>query len=163
MSIRVLIAEDYQPIRLALRHVLETNADMEIVGEAADGREAVRQCLQSNPDVVTMDIRMPSMDGIQATGQISRLLPQVAVLAVSSETELRVVQEMFAAGAAGYILKDFLCEELEAAVRTLACGHVFLGQRVIDEVLTYGIDQANALASGAAAVLRSLASHKGTE
>ncbi len=157
MSIRVLIAEDYQPIRLALRCCLEANADIEIVGEAADGREAVRQCLQWKPDVVTMDIRMPGVDGIQATGQIRRLLPQVAVLAVSSEAELWTVQQMFAAGASGYILKDFLGEDLEAAVRTLACGHAFLGRQVMDEVLTYGINRGDALAPGAAAVLRNLA------
>jgi len=163
MSIKVLIAEDYPPMRVALRRFLETNADMEIVGEAPDGQEAVRQCLKSKPDVVTMDVRMPGVDGIQATWQIIRLRPRVAILAVSGETELWCVDKMFAAGASGYILKDFLCEDLEAAIRTLACGRAFLGHLVVDKVLDHVIHDGDPLAPREAAVLRGLAQGRSLE
>ncbi len=157
MSIRVLIAEDYVPLRRVLRGFLERNAGMEVVGEAADGQEAVRQCLQSKPDVVTMDVRMPGVDAIQAAGQISRLMPQVAILAVSGEATLWSVDEMFAAGASGYILKEFLDEDLEPALRTLACGGAFLGRLVIDKVLAHRNSDRNPLSQQATAVLRGLA------
>jgi DNA-binding NarL/FixJ family response regulator len=163
MSIKVLIAEDYPSMRHALRRFLEANADMEIVGEAVDGQEAVRQCLRSKPEVVTMDIRMPGVDGVQATWQISRLMPQVAVLAVSGEAELWCVQEMFAAGASGYILKDFLYEDLEAAIRTLVCRGAFLGHLVIDKVLAHGINDKNPWAQREMAVLRCLAQGRSRE
>lgn len=163
MSIRVLVAEDYRSMRLALRGFLERRADMEIVEEAVDGQEAVQLCLRLRPDVVTMDVHMPGVNGIQATGQISRLLPQVAVLAISSETELWGVQQMFAAGASGYILKDFLYEDLEVAVRTLACGGAFLGHAVIDRVLAHATNHKNPLAQKETAVLRALARGRSRE
>ena len=157
MSIRILVAENYPPLRRALRCFLKRNADMEVVGEAADGHEAVRQCLQSRPDVVTMDVRMPGVDGIQAAGQISTLMPQVAILAVSGEATLWSVDEMFVAGASGYILKEFLDEDLEPALRTLACGGAFLGRLVIDKVLAHRNNDRNPLSQREAAVLRDLA------
>ncbi len=163
MSVRVLLAEDNPPMRYTLRRCLETNADMEIVGEAADGQEAVRQCLQSKPDVVTMDVRMPGMDGIQATGQISRLMPQVAILAVSGEAELWCVHEMFAAGASGYILKDFLSEDLEAAIRAMACGRAFLGHLIIDKILAHVTNERNPSAPREAAVIRGVARGRSRE
>jgi len=148
---------------LALRRLLETNADMEIVGEAPDGQEAVRQCLQSKPDVVTMDVRMPGVDGIQATWQISRLMPHVAILAVSGEAELWCVHEMFAAGASGYILKDFLSEDLEAAICVMACGRAFLGHLIIDKVLAHVTNERNPSAQREAAVLRGVAQGRSRE
>ncbi len=163
MSIRVLIAEDYPPMRYALRRFLKTNADMEIGGDVADGQEAVRQCLRSKPDVVTMDVRMPGMDGIQATGQISRLMPQVAILAVSGEAQLWCVHEMFAAGASGYILKDFLSEDLEAAIYAVACGRAFLGHLIIDKLLAQVTDQRNPSAPRETAVLRGVAQGRSRE
>ncbi len=163
MSIRVLIAEDYPPMRYTLRRFLRTSADIEIVGEAADGQEAVRQSLQSKPDIVTMDVRMPGMDGIQATAQISRLMPRVAVLAVSAETELWCVDQMFAAGASGYVLKDFLSEDLEAAIRAMACGRAFLGHLIIDKLLAHVTNKKNPSAPREAAVLRGVAQGRSQE
>jgi DNA-binding NarL/FixJ family response regulator len=110
---------------------------MEVVGEAADGQEVVRQCLLSKPDVVTMDVRMPGADGVQAAGQISRLLPRVAILAVSDEATLWGVDEMFAAGASGYILEGVSGRRSETALRTVACGGAFIGRLVIDKVLAH--------------------------
>ncbi len=157
MSIRVLIAENYLPLRRALRYFLERSAGMEVVGEAADGQEAVRQCMQFKPDVVTMDVQMPGVDGIQAAGQISRLMPQVAILAISGEAALWSVDEMFAAGASGYILKEFLEEDLETALRTVACGRAFLGRMVIDKVLAHRNKDRNPVSQQETAVLRGLA------
>jgi len=163
MSIRLLIADDYASMRCALRHFLEGNTDMQIVGEAANGQEAVQQCLRLKPDAVTMDVRMPLVDGVQATSKISRLMPHMAVLAVSSEADLWSVHKMFAAGASGYILKDFLLEDLEPAIRTVAAGHTFLGQLIIDKVLAHAIHGRSPLAHDQTAVLRGLAQGRSPE
>lgn len=163
MSIKVLIADDYPPMRAALRRFLGNIDDIASVGEAVNGQEAVQHCLQLKPDVVTMDIGMPGVDGIEATAQISRLMPQVAVLAVSGEPELWCVHQMFAAGAVGYVLKEFLCEDLETAIRALTGGRAFLGHLVIDKVLAHATGQRNSPAPGEMAVLRELAEGKSRE
>jgi two-component system response regulator NreC len=150
-------------MRLVLRRFLEEHEDMEVVGEAADGKEAVQQCLTSRPDVVTMDVRMPGVDGIQATWQISRLMSKVAVLALSGEAGLWCVHEMFTAGASGYVLKDFVYEDLEPAIRALACGRAFLGHQVIDKLLAHVMDDRNPLAPREAAVLQRLAQGRSHE
>lgn len=163
MSIKVLIADDYPAMRAALRRFLEDIDDITVVGEAANGQEVVQYCLQLKPDVVTMDVRMPAVDGVEATSQINRLMPQVAVLAVSAEAELWCVHRMFAAGASGYVLKEFVCEDLEAAIRALAGGRAFLGHLVIDKVLAHATGKRNPLARREATVLRELAEGKSHE
>lgn len=135
MSIRVVIADDHPCLRKTLRVLLERQAAMQVIGEAMNGEEAVRCCQELMPDVATMDIRMPVMDGVAATQQIRSRCPSVRVLAVSSDVQPVFIEQMLAAGAQGYVLKDFLYEELSGAVTAIAQGRAFLGRLVVDQLL----------------------------
>jgi DNA-binding NarL/FixJ family response regulator len=135
LSIRVVIADDHPCLRKTLRVLLERQAAMQVIGEAMNGEEAVRCCQELMPDVATMDIRMPVMDGVAATQQIRSRCPSVRVLAVSSDVQPVFIEQMLAAGAQGYVLKDFLYEELSGAVTAIAQGRAFLGRLVVDQLL----------------------------
>jgi len=126
MTIRVLIADDHSVVRLGLRMFLEMDEDLEVVGEAADGSEAVRLAYQLRPDVVLMDILMPVMDGIAATAAIRRTLPETEVLALTSVLEDASVVGAVRAGAIGYLLKDTQAEALCRAIKAAAAGHAQL-------------------------------------
>ncbi|PRY59714.1 MULTISPECIES: response regulator [Glycomyces] len=134
--IRVVIADDDELMRVGLRMMLQTQEDVAVVGEAADGREAVRQALHSTPDVVLMDVRMPVLDGIAATREIHAALddpPKVLVL-----TTFELDEYVFAAvraGASGFLLKRSPPETLIAGVRTLAAGEALLGPSVTRRLL----------------------------
>ena len=124
--IRVVLADDQAMVRAGLRLILESQPDLEVVGEAADGEEAVRVARQQRPDLVLMDIRMPRLDGIAAT---SRLISEEAaprVLVVTTFDADQYVYEALRAGASGFILKDSSPEQLVAAVRLVAAGDALL-------------------------------------
>src|SRR5512135_1675586 len=120
MTIRIVIADDHKVVRRGLRTFLELDPEMVVVGEAADGDEAVRLAKELHPDVVLMDLLMPVMDGITATATIRRELPQTEVLALTSVLEDASVVGAVRAGAIGYLLKDTeadaLCKAIKAAV-----------------------------------------------
>jgi DNA-binding NarL/FixJ family response regulator len=126
--IRVLLADDHAMIRAALRAVLEGEDGMEIVGETGDGLGAVRLAGESSPDVVVMDLRMPGVDGIEATRQV--IATGARVVVASAHSDARTVREALGAGAAGYILKDRAVEELATAVRTVSAGGVYLSPHI---------------------------------
>jgi DNA-binding NarL/FixJ family response regulator len=121
MSIRLLIADDHEVVRCGLRSLL-SGTDIEIVGEAATGEEAVAQTSASNPDVVLMDIRMPDSDGLNALGRIKLERPDLPVLMLSTYDNPTYVARAVALGAAGYVLKGASREELLEAVRKAAAG-----------------------------------------
>jgi DNA-binding NarL/FixJ family response regulator len=112
MGIRVIIADDYPGIRRVLRDLLKSHSDIKIIGEAKDGKDAVECCLELMPDVAILDVHMPGLNGIEAALQIVRQLPRVKVLALSGYPDLNYVRRMLTAGASGYVLKDFMLEEL---------------------------------------------------
>ncbi len=120
MTIRIVIADDHSVVRQGLRMFLELDPEMVVVGEAADGAEAVRLAHQLRPDIVLMDLLMPVMDGIEATATIRRELPETEVLALTSVLEDASVVGAVRAGAIGYLLKDTqaapLCQAIKAAV-----------------------------------------------
>src|ERR671935_3204467 len=124
--IRILIADDHDVVRQGLRTFLELDPELEVVGEAADGREAVRLAHRLRPDVVLMDLLMPELDGIAATQTIKQELPDVEVVALTSVLEDASVVGAMRAGAIGYLLKDTRVEELRRAVRAAAAGQVQL-------------------------------------
>jgi two-component system, NarL family, response regulator LiaR len=126
MPIRVLIADDHAVVRQGLRAFLEGDRGLEIVGEASNGAEAVRQAQRLRPDVVLMDLLMPEMDGFAATEAIRRELPDTEVLALTSVLEDASVVGAVRAGAIGYLLKDAEAEELRTAIRAAAAGRVQL-------------------------------------
>ena len=130
MSIRILVVDDHGVVRQGLRMYLALDAELEVVGEAANGAEALRLARELEPDVVLMDLLMPVMDGIAATAAIRRELPGVEVLALTSVLEDSAVYGAMRAGAIGYLLKDTEADELCRAIKAAAAGQVQLSPPV---------------------------------
>ena len=120
-KIKLLIADDHAILRQGLRRILEAEPDMSVIGEAANGTDAVKRARQLKPDVVIMDISMPEQDGIESMRQIVKTLSS-RVLILTVHTEHHVISEAVSAGAAGYLTKDSLDHELVSAVRTVVHG-----------------------------------------
>jgi DNA-binding NarL/FixJ family response regulator len=126
MTVRLLIADDHAVVRQGLRLFLAWDPDLDVVGEASDGVEAVRLAKELEPDVVLMDLLMPGMDGIAATAAIRRELPDTEVVALTSVVEDASVVDAVRAGAIGYLLKDTDADELRRAIKAAAAGQVQL-------------------------------------
>lgn len=133
--IRLLIADDHSVVRQGLRMFLGTDPEIEIVGEAGDGAEALRLARQLQPDVVLMDLLMPVMDGISATAAIRRELPDTEVVALTSVLEGAAVVDAVRAGAIGYLLKDTGAHELRRAIKAAAAGQVQLSPQAAARLL----------------------------
>ena len=135
--IRVLIADDQALMRGGFRMILDAQDDIEVVGEAIDGRDAVEQYRRTAPDVVVMDVRMPAMDGIEATRRLTAADPPARVLILTTFDLDEYVYEALRAGASGFLLKDRPPEELVAAVRVVAAGEALIApsvtRRLIEE------------------------------
>jgi two-component system, NarL family, response regulator LiaR len=127
VAISVLITDDHSVVRQGLRMFLSRDPDLEVVGEATNGQEALAMARKLEPDVVLMDLLMPVMDGIEATSVIRSELPGVEVLALTSVLEDASVSGAVKAGAIGYLLKDTDAEELRQAIKAAAQGRVYLG------------------------------------
>ncbi len=134
--IRVLLVDDHQVVRKGLRTFLEVQDDIEVVGEAADGDEGVRQAEQLRPDVILMDVKMPGTDGISALRLLREKQNAARVLVVTSFTEQRTVVPALRAGAAGYVYKDVDPDALAGAIRSVHAGHVLLQPEVADALLS---------------------------
>ncbi len=135
MTIKVLLADDHAIVRDGLRMVLHTQADVVVVGDAADGLETVRQAVSLNPDVVVMDIAMPLLNGIEATGQIRDRCPDTEVLVLSVHSDTEHVFRALQAGALGYLLKESAGAEVIDAVRCVHSGRRYLGRKIADTVI----------------------------
>jgi DNA-binding NarL/FixJ family response regulator len=135
MGIRILIVDDHAVVRQGLKMFLALDDELEVIGEAANGEEAVRQAHELAPDVVLMDLRMPQMDGIAATETIRRELPEVEVIALTSVLEDKAVYGAVRAGAIGYLLKDTQADELCRAIKAAAAGQVQLSPQAAARLL----------------------------
>jgi two-component system NarL family response regulator len=135
MKIRVLLVDDHQLMREALRSILEKESNIEVVGEAGDGEQAVLETVRLHPDVVLMDVAMRDLNGIEATRRIREALPGARVLALSSYADRRYVNAMLRAGACGYVLKANAYEELRRAVYAVAAGKTYLCAEVAEDVV----------------------------
>jgi two-component system, NarL family, response regulator NreC len=133
--IRILLADDHAVVRQGFKMILGAQSDMEIVGEAGNGREAVELADQLKPDVVVMDVAMPELNGIEATRRIAGSAPHTRVIALSMHKDSVYVREVLRAGARGYLLKDSGAGDLVSAVRAVAQGEGYLSPAVSDAVL----------------------------
>jgi len=134
MSIRVLLSDDHRIVREGLRTLLEKEPGIDVVAEAEDGRSTVELARKLRPQVVVMDITMPDLNGIEATRQITKEVPDVKVLALSIHSDRRFVMEMLRAGATGYLIKDCASEELVSAIRSVLRNQTYLGPSIADIV-----------------------------
>lgn len=133
---RILLADDHSVVRHGFRLILDNQEDMEVVGEASNGRDAVAVAEQLQPDVVVMDVTMPELNGIEATRRIAELSPRTRVLALSMHKDSVYVREILRAGAKGYLLKDAAGKDLLDAVRAVARGDGYLSPGISDAVLS---------------------------
>ncbi len=126
VPIRVLLVDDHAVVRQGLRVFFDLQRDIDVVGEAADGAQAIAQARKLQPDVILMDLLMPSVDGVTAIGQIKKEFPGIEIVAVTSFIEEEKVTSALEAGATGYLLKDAEAEEVAAAVRAAHAGEMHL-------------------------------------
>ena len=133
--IRVLIADDHALVREGTRRMLEQEEDMQVVGEAGDGEEAVKLACELKPDVAIVDIAMPKLDGIEATKQIKERCPSVTILILSAYDDDQFIFSLLEAGAAGYLLKSIRSRELVDAVRAVHAGESVLHPSIAKKVL----------------------------
>jgi len=135
--IRVLIADDQAMVRSGLRMILESESDLEVIDEAENGRHAVRVAKRERPDVVLMDVRMPEMDGLEATRQISSEAPGVRVIVLTTFDIDEYVYGALRAGASGFLLKDAPADDLIAAIRIVASGDALLAPSVTRRIIEH--------------------------
>jgi DNA-binding NarL/FixJ family response regulator len=135
MSIKIVLADDHNIVREAIRVLLDSESDMKVVGEAADGQTTLELVQKMSPDVVIMDIAMPGLNGIEATRKIIAKIPGVKVIALSAHPDRKFVFHMFKAGASGYLLKDCFFEELTCAIRTVTKNEIYVSPRIADVVV----------------------------
>lgn len=133
--LRLLVGDDHTLFRHGLRKILEERPEWQVVAEAGDGREAVRQTLALQPDVALLDIGMPMLNGIEATRQITRRLPDVRVLILSMHAEEAYVVQALQAGARGYLLKDSAAEDLISGIAAVVMGKSFFSPAVAQVML----------------------------
>jgi two-component system response regulator NreC len=132
---KIFIADDHTIVRQGLRKILEGQADWTVAGEAGDGRDAVRQVIETSPDVAVMDIGLPQLNGIEAARQIARRAPQVKVLILSMYSDEAYVVQALQAGARGYLLKDSAGTDLIDAIQAIVDGHSYFSPAVAGVML----------------------------
>jgi DNA-binding NarL/FixJ family response regulator len=135
-QIRIVIVEDHALVRASLRAVVEKFSGMQVVAEAADGREALRVVAEHYPTVVLMDVAMPQLNGLEALSRMTKEFPTVRVVMVSVLTDAEIIGHALQSGAAGYVVKDASPNELELAIRTVACGETYLSAQVTETIVT---------------------------
>ena len=134
--IRVMIVDDHSIVRVGLKQVLDQSGEFEVVGEAADGEEAVRVAADVSPDVVVMDVMMPKKDGVEACREIMESAPETRVVMLTASTAEDAIVEAVAAGATGYLQKDTDREQLLSAVRNVALGNLRLPSEIVRRAFT---------------------------
>lgn len=135
-TIKIVLADDQSLFREALKTLLLCQDDFLISGEAANGEEAVKLALQTNPDVILMDLQMPVLDGVTAIGRIKKILPTVNIIALTTFDDDDLIIEAFRGGAIGYLLKDVASERLFEAIRSAAKGEYFLSPAITAKLVS---------------------------
>ena len=134
MKLRILLADDHAVLRDGLRALVNAQADMEVVGEANNGRSASEKALELRPDVTIMDVSMPELNGIQATEIVKRECPETKVLALTAYKDKAYLDQLLKVGASGYMLKLSAAEDLIQAIRSVASGEVYLDKEISNKI-----------------------------
>ena len=158
-TIRIILADDEELIRFGLMGILSSEEDMEVVGEASTGSDALRLCHSLSPDLVLMDVEMPEMDGLSATHQLKEELPTISVLVLTAHDNPDYLLEAVRAGAAGFILKESALQQVASAVRTVMNGEPTLDQELAVRLLKGLSPQIEAVGSREAKVDEELRSN----
>jgi two-component system response regulator NreC len=135
MTNKIILADDHEIVREGLKSLLSKHDDMEVVAEAADGREVLGLVEVLSPDIVVMDVTMPGLNGIDATRRISEEHPEVRVVGLSMHSDRQFVGGMLGAGASAYLLKDCAFEELVKAIRVVVSGEIFLSPKIAGDAM----------------------------
>jgi DNA-binding NarL/FixJ family response regulator len=134
-KLRLLLVDDHGVVRDGLKRLIETEPDLEVVGEAADARDAIERAAATQPDVIVMDVSLGAVSGAQATREIKKRCPNVKVLALTVHEDRSYIHEMLQAGAAGYLVKRAAGDELIAAIRAIASKGVFVDPRIAGKLI----------------------------
>ncbi|MBU3012274.1 response regulator transcription factor [Polaribacter vadi] len=134
-TIKIILADDHKLLRDGLRNIIEQKSHMQIIGEAADGREVIKLCTKLKPDVIVMDVSMPGLNGVEATKQINKQHPDIKIIGLSMYSSKQFIQGMFKAGAFGYLLKDGSSDELVTAICTVTENRRYLSKHLDQELL----------------------------
>ena len=135
-EIKIILADDHKLLRDGLRNIIEQRSNMRIIGEASDGREAIKICSKLVPNVLVMDIAMPGLNGIEAATQIHKSNPDIKIIGLSMHSSKQFIQGMFNAGALGYLLKDGDADELIIAITTVMQHKKYLSKDINQEFLS---------------------------
>lgn len=135
-EIKIILADDHKLLRDGLKNIIEQRSNMHVIGEASDGREAVKKCLKLLPDIIIIDVAMPDLNGIEAAKQIHINNPEIKIIGVSMHSSKEFIQGMFKSGALGYLLKDGDAEELITAITTVMQNKKYLAKNLNQELLT---------------------------
>lgn len=138
--VRVLVVDDYEPFRRFVCSTLGKRPELQVIGEVSDGLEAVHEAEQLQPDLIVLDIGLPTLNGIEAARRIRKLSPESKILFVSQESSADVVQEALSVGALGYVVKAHAASELLAAVEAICQGRLFLSSGLSDRNCTSATD-----------------------
>jgi DNA-binding NarL/FixJ family response regulator len=134
-KLRIMLADDHETVREGLKMIVNAQDDMEVVGSAGDGREAVARAQELLPDVLVMDISMPKLNGLKATEKLNAVCPQVKVLTLSRHADDGYIRELLAAGACAYVLKQSAPSELIHAIRAVAAGGKYIDPKLAAKVM----------------------------
>jgi two-component system response regulator NreC len=146
--LRIFVVDDHAVVREGLKRLIEQQSSLELVGEAADGREATELIVDARPDIAVVDISMPGLDGAQTTRMLKKLCPHVKVIALSVHEDRVYLRELFEAGASGYVVKRAAADELLHAIRTVAGNGVYVDPRLAGSLVSSFVHgRANATAT----------------
>lgn len=135
-GIKIILVDDHKLLRDGLRNIIEQKSNMHVIGEASDGREAIKICSKILPDVVVIDVAMPGLNGVEATKQIMKECPKIKIIGLSMHSSKQFIQGMFIAGAYGYLLKDGDSDELITAITTVMENKKYLSKDIDQEFLS---------------------------
>ena len=133
-NLRILLAEDHETVREGIKLIIDGQDDMEVCGEAGDGREAIRLAQELKPHVLVMDVSMPELNGLKAAAKLKRIAPEIRIITLTRHTDEAYLQELLQAGVSGYVLKQSASNELIRAIRAVAAGGNYLDPAITGKV-----------------------------